>query len=82
VCWAAADSGHLEVLQYLYARGFEWDDRTCANGCPWDEETLTETIIKCITYEGKLSMKHVEVVKWACLNGCPWGEKTLELLRR
>jgi hypothetical protein len=54
-CFSAAQGGHLEVLQYLRAKGTTWDARTCAgaaedghlevlqwlraNGCPWDEHT-------------------------------------------
>jgi len=57
-CEAAADSGHLDCLQYLHQNGCPWNEKTCEaamrhgyldcltyaheNGCPWGEETYTE----------------------------------------
>ena len=51
-CSAAAEGGHLEVLQYAHEKGCPWNARTCTEaargghlevlkylideGCPWD----------------------------------------------
>jgi hypothetical protein len=52
----ASGGGHLEVVQWLRAKGCPWDSQTCAkaaqhgylevikwsraNGCPWDANTV------------------------------------------
>ena len=51
-CGFAAELGHLEVLQRLRA-----------NGCPWDEDAVTNAA----------SEGHLEVVRWAVEHGCPWN---------
>ncbi len=79
---AAAEGGHLGVLQWARANGCSRDGWTCslaavkghlavlqwarANGCPWDEETCEEAA----------KYGHLEVLQWARTNGCPWNAET------
>ncbi len=51
-CWAAAEGGHLNILQYIKSQAYPWDEFTCMSaarrghlnilkylrdqGCPWD----------------------------------------------
>ena len=81
-CYAAAQNGHLEILQWARANGCPWNKSTCviaverghldvlqwarANGCPWDESTS-----HAAACDG-----HLEMLQWARANGCPWDEGT------
>jgi hypothetical protein len=74
---AAAEGGHLDVLQWERANGCSWVQSTCevaakgghlevlkwarANGCPWDEWTCAYAA------EGG----HLDVLRWA--RGLPMG---------
>eukprot|EP00611_Tribonema_gayanum_P019784 TRINITY_DN3494_c0_g2_i1.p1 TRINITY_DN3494_c0_g2~~TRINITY_DN3494_c0_g2_i1.p1 ORF type:complete len:359 (-),score=31.87 TRINITY_DN3494_c0_g2_i1:256-1332(-) len=78
VCAAAAEGGHLHVLQWLRTINCPWDASTCAaaarrgdltvvqwlhaQGCPWDENAC------CEAAEGG----HIEVAKYLFEQGCPW----------
>ena len=81
-CKWAAGEGNLEVLQWLRARGCEWDWETCAraaegghlevlqwaraNGCEWDPWTCGSAA----------RGGHLDVLKWLRENGCEWDEET------
>ena len=81
-CRAAAEGGHLEVLQLLRTDGCPWSKHTCeyaakgghlevlqwarANGCPWNRCTCSAAA------EGG----HLELLQWARANGCPWNRNT------
>ena len=76
-CWAAAQGGQLEALQWARENGCPWDERTCRsaaysghlealqwareNDCPWDENTCWAAA------QGG----HLEALKWARENGWP-----------
>ena len=66
-CSAAAEGGHLEIMQWLTAQGRPWDELTC---CDWDEDTCSAAA------EGG----HLEILKWlrAQDRPCPWDEDTCE----
>jgi hypothetical protein len=73
----ASCGGHLEVVQWLRAKGCPWDSQTCAkaaqhgylevikwsraNGSPWGANTI------------RLARRriHLSVLRWAAYNGCP-----------
>lgn len=77
-CAAAAEGGHLALLQWARANGCEWSSSTCteaargghlallqwarANGCTWDIGTSFAA-----AHEGKL-----EVLCWAHEHGLEW----------
>ena len=81
-CYAAAEGGHLETLQFLRSTGCEWDFRTCreaargghfdtlrwarANGCDCNSETSTAAA----------AAGHLELFQWATMEGCPWDGYT------
>jgi len=80
-CAAAAESGSLECLTYLYENGCSWDENTCTaaargghlqcleyaheNGCPWDGRTVYEAA----------SHGHVKCVAYALKNGCMYRDE-------
>jgi hypothetical protein len=61
ICAAAAEGGHLAVLQWLRAND-EWD----GHSCEWDEQT-------CV---GAAQGGHLAVLQWARANGCEWDADT------
>lgn len=70
-CRAAAEGGHLHILQWAKKEGCSWDEWTCTgaaargnlemlqwvveNGCPWDEATC----------EAAAAAGHLHILKWA-----------------
>jgi hypothetical protein len=78
LCRLAAGGGQLEILKWLRANDFPWDEETSsgaayrghlevlrwarANGCPWNESTCY--------YAARGG--HLQVLQWARTNGCPW----------
>eukprot|EP00873_Tetraselmis_striata_P038495 jgi/Tetstr1/458759/TSEL_045144.t1 len=83
---AAAQEGHLDVLQWAREQGCPWDEVTCAEaagegnlevlqwaraqGCPWDDRT-------CF-WAAKGG--HLAALQWARAQGCPW--ERIDHLRR
>jgi hypothetical protein len=75
---AAAEGGHLAVLQWLRKRSFPWDARTATaaaagghlavlrwartNACEWNAHTCSEAA----------RGGHLALLQWAWENGCPW----------
>jgi hypothetical protein len=73
----AAESGGLEILQWLRNAGCPWDTFTCMaaarggkleilqwlriQGCPWDDFTCKEAV----------EQGNVELLQWAIDHGCP-----------
>ncbi|ELR11103.1 uncharacterized protein ACA1_351310 [Acanthamoeba castellanii str. Neff] len=73
ICLAATRGGHLEVVQWLRAKGCPWSPHTCthaalkghlevvkwarANGCPWRADTI------------RLTRRRQRVLAWAAENG-------------
>lgn len=89
-CLPAIQHGHLEVLQWLRARGCPWGHGACyaaasgghfrllrwcvENGCPWGKPFASKH-----GFTGSLSM-----MEWADANGCPWARMRpdVEKIRR
>jgi len=81
-CAAAAEGGHLHIIQWARANGCPWDRWTCAwaadnghfevlqwareNGCPCDTRPCSRAAQK----------GHLDILQWARENGCPWDEST------
>jgi hypothetical protein len=66
VCYAAAKSGHLHILQW--ARSV---------GCPWVDEDLPRPLF---LYFVAATCDHVHIMQWADSNGCPWTSTGREAL--
>jgi hypothetical protein len=80
-CVAAAYVGNVEMLKWLRADGYLWDELTCeyaarggqletlrwlrANGCRWDKWTCARAA----------KGGQVEMLKWLRANGCPWDAR-------
>jgi len=80
-CDLAALGGHLGLLRFLRADGFDWGPDTaehaaqhadcemlrwaCSQGCPWGATT-----------QGAARKGHVHILEWARAAGCPWSEGT------
>ena len=75
-CRAAAEGGHLRVLQWLHAEGCPWNWTACRGaqggydellrwaaeeGCPWRA-----------SYMFAAAAGQLEVLKWAKARGCEW----------
>jgi hypothetical protein len=86
-CFAAAQGGHLEVLQRARELGCLWDERVSfiaasfghlhvlqwlrANGCPWNPHI----------HDVAAKQGHDDVLQWAIANGChPLDPEVLNLL--
>ena len=81
----AAESGHLECLEYLHKNRCPWDAEACRlaaknghldcleylhkNGCPWDEGACARAAEK----------GHLECLKYLHEKRCPWDERACEL---
>ena len=81
-CMAAAENGHLHVLQWCREMGCPWGAETCVgaamnghlnvvqwcheNECPWDSRTCAFAAAN----------GHLHVLQWCRENGCPWNEQT------
>ena len=77
---AAAEHGHLHVIEYLHSKGYKWDAETTKmaasgghfellvwvreRGCPWTYQTLC----------GAVRSGHLEMAKWAFKEGCPMDQ--------
>ena len=82
LCMCAAEEGQLEILKWLRANDFPWNESTClwaakcghlevlqwarTNGCQWNELTCHSAALG----------GHLEVLQWARANDCPWDAKT------
>ena len=80
-CGRAARGGHIEVLQWLRAEGYPWDESVCwraaeggqldtlkwlhAQSAPWDSSTI----------EGATKHGRLDIIEWAREQHppCPWG---------
>jgi hypothetical protein len=81
-CEAAAQGGHLELLEFIHKNGCPWDNLTCAaaakegyfgilqwaysNGCPLVGSEITE----CAAIGG-----HLEILKWARDYSFSWNSR-------
>lgn len=82
---AAAQNGHVEIVQYAHETGSLYLEDTCLqaakhghvkvlqyahkNGCSWDEDTCNTAAM----------YGHMDCLQYAHKNGCPWSKHTCDL---
>ncbi len=81
VCATAAAYGHLHVLKYLIAQGFNWDSRTTACAARGAHlEVLKFAIrnhrgIDVVTSQCAAESGSVDALEFAISHGCPWDNR-------
>jgi Ankyrin repeats (3 copies) len=86
ICMRAAQSGSIELLQFLKPQGCVFTAeiistaaalghlQTCqflrAEQCPWDDSTC-----RCAAQNG-----HVDVLRWLHEQGCPWNVEAVRMV--
>ncbi len=80
---AAALHGHLEVLQWLHARGCPLDAITCASAARGGHLEVLQwaRLEKGCQWDDRTCVQaarggHLALLQWAHANGCPWDEHT------
>ena len=79
---AAARNGHLEVLQWLHARGCPLDAITCASAARGGHLEVLQwaRLEKGCKWDDRTCAQaarggHLALLQWACANGCPWSAR-------
>ncbi len=83
ICERAAKYNRLDILQWAFASGYNYDKYTCiaaaenghietlqwlrANKCEWDDEVCAFAALN----------GHFDLLKWARANNCPWDKWTV-----
>ena len=75
----AARMGHLEVLRWARANGFEWiAERAARVGLTFElmQDRRTGSHMDADTCKSAAEGGHLEVLQWARANGCEWDSDT------